>query len=54
MSGERFQVRDARGMGEDWLPDWAVVDTVEKLCVATFDDEGEARRDCAERNEEDR
>lgn len=53
MSAERFQVRDAKGAGYDWLPDWCVVDTVEQVRVAAYDDEGEARRDCAERNEAD-
>lgn len=49
---ERYDVRDARSAGYDWLPDWCVVDTVEQVRVAAYDDEGDARKHCAELNGE--
>lgn len=45
---ERFEVRDATGLGWDWLPDWCVVDTEKKVRVAAYDDEAAARKHCDE------
>jgi hypothetical protein len=49
---QRYVVRDASGPGWEWLPDWCVVDTERQVRVAAYDEEGLAREDCAERNEE--